>query len=124
MTQAFRGMTGALRQAVVDAGLEDKIRTHNSTIYNDKQTARKYDRRFNWEWCLVKRLTNAEWNLFLKQVDENLKPYDLTIVEAEKSGPSDRYKGSIYIYVKSGVVTNVEELRKKAKELGYRLVKI
>ena len=54
----FRGMTGCFRQAVVDAGLEKKIEVNYTTIYNDKQPAN--ERRFNWERCVVKKLTKKE----------------------------------------------------------------
>lgn len=124
MPQAFRGMTGAVRQAAIDAGLEKKIRTDLTTMYNDKNTSSTHDRRFNWERCLLKKLTETEWKRFLECVDTNLKPYDLTVVNALKFGPNRGYRGSVMIYVKAGVVTTVDELRKKAKELGYRLVKI
>jgi len=115
---SFRGMSGCLRQAVLDAGLEKKIEVYDNTIYNDKYP--NNERRFKWTRSVQKNVSKKEQKKYKKIVTELLAEHDLIVTEVSIW----TYTGEITIYAKMGVDTKVENMRVKARELGYKLVKI
>ena len=121
MTNNFRGMSGAIRQAAIDSGLDKKIRVDHSIIYNDKQTSTKYSRRFNWDLLFVKRgneITELELNRFSSAVSKTLEPFGVDVVRVSAT------KGNLYVYTIEKPTDQVKVLRQQANALGYDLVKI
>ena len=111
-----RGMSGCLRQAIVDAKLEHKLSTSCfSTLYNNKQGSNK--RYFKWQAALEKPLSPVEQKRYLTALDKLLSEFDL--VRTHKS-----FGYGIHIWCDIGDSAKVDSLKVKAKALGYRLVKL
>ena len=110
----YRGMAGALRQAVEDAGLEKKV--YGGHLYNDKQPNNK--RRFNWEYGVKKELTKAEIERFYKHANANLEAHGL------KLDDDGYFGGSIILTARPTEDGKIKTLKEEAKKLGYQLVKI
>ena len=123
MSQAFKGMSGCLKQAVIDCGLEGKMNTEKTTIYNDKQTAIKYQRRFNWEFAIKQgeKLTAAEWEAWRKRVAELLLEHRLIVLDGDEGALN--IGRTILLYCRNDDTLKVDELKVQAEKLGYRLVK-
>jgi len=114
---AFKGMSGCLRQAAVDANLTKKIAVNKTTIYNDKQP--NGSRRFHWEGCMSKNdICESDLEDFRLALIPLFKEHGLSIDKI------DRGWRSIYVWVLPSQEVKIEDVRSAAKKLGYRLVKI
>ena len=120
MSNEFKGMSGCLRQAVVDAGLQKRFNVDHGKLYNDKQGLTK--RRFKWCESLRSDLTEKEEEKYLAALDKRLLSYNLK--RTQESITYDSYFGDdITIWCDINETGQIEDLRQKADKLGYKLVK-
>ena len=115
----YRGMSGCLRQAAVDAGVEKKFNLGpgNSMLYNDKQG--DGSRRFNWQNGQKTRMTKPETKKYLAALDKLLEQHNLKVSKSDLN--HDR---NPMIWCKINEDGQIAALKEKAASYGYRLVKM
>ena len=115
----YRGLSGCLRQAAVDANLTGKLNVDGGRIYNDKQGEHK--RSLKWQAVVHNNLTSKDKERFLTELDKLLPAHNLKRTQ-EWFGDAGFFN-DIHIWCDINEDGQVEELRKKAAKLGYKLVK-